>query len=70
MTDIYSDTRIFIYVDIDENGVIVDGESGRRIIPSKQYHHYFITENELALDLESFSTEYKVINGELVRKEA
>lgn len=63
---VYSDNRILVYVDVDDDGNIVDIEAGRRIIPSKQFNYFFITEDEKIL----FTPEkFKVAAGELIRKE-
>lgn len=62
--DVYSDNRVLVYVDTDEQGNITAGESGKRIIPARQYQHFFITEDERALELEN----YKVENDQLVLK--
>ena len=66
-TDIYSDARILIYVNVDETGEIIEALVGRRVIPDKQFRYFFITDDEETLeDIQR----YKVVNYELVRKEA
>ncbi|RDW18048.1 hypothetical protein CWR48_10615 [Oceanobacillus arenosus] len=62
--DIYSDDRILVYVDVDENGVITDAEIGKRIIPSKEFRYFFITEDEEML---TYPEKFKVIDNELVK---
>lgn len=63
--DVYTDNRILVYVNVDTDGEITESEIGYRIIPSKQYDHFFITHDEsILIDAKGF----KVENGELVRK--
>lgn len=53
---------ILVFVDTDAEGRIISAQAGRRIIPSQQYAHFFITRDErILLELENF----RVINGAL-----
>ena len=63
---VYSDNRILVYVDVDDAGNIVDIEAGRRIIPSKQFKYFFIVDDE---DILFTPEKFKVVSGELVKKE-
>jgi hypothetical protein len=51
-----------VFCDTDENGTITTYLAGYNVIPSKQYDYFFYLSNEID------ASEYKVVNGQLVRK--
>lgn len=54
-----------LFVDIDENGNIVDVLAGESVVPTKEYHHTFDVDETTVNEL----YKYKVIDGALAVKE-
>ncbi len=53
-------------MDVDEQGNIILALVGTRVVPDKEYDYYFERED---IDVDTFTVDYKVINGELVKAE-
>lgn len=53
--------KTLIFCDVDENGNFIQVETGKNIIPGKEYQHFFYRDRYVADTI----TNYKVINGEL-----
>lgn len=53
-----------LFCDVGEDGKITESIQGERIIPGKQYHHfYYLTENSVTVT-ENIPY-YKIVNGQL-----
>lgn len=50
-----------IYVNVDQDGNIIEASVGENIIPSKQFDFYFYSETEV--DLDTVSRSKVVVNG-------
>lgn len=55
---------VLLFCDTDAEGNITSSLHGRNVIPTRQYEHFFYLNEEIDV------SEYLVINGELIRKEA
>lgn len=55
---------VLLFCDVDENGKILESYIGERIIPMKQYDHFFFL-NEDEETVVSNIANYRVINGQL-----
>jgi hypothetical protein len=53
-----------LFCDVDEDGNVVDSLLGDRVIPMRQYHHFFYLLEDVEIVLQKIPT-YRVINGEL-----
>jgi 5S rRNA maturation endonuclease (ribonuclease M5) len=58
--------KILIFADVDENGEFIEAAMGQRIVPNRQYQHFFFVDRYVQDTIEN----YKVVNGELVAKDA
>lgn len=55
---------ILLFCDSDEEGNITSALLGRRIIPDRQYKHFFVVETD---DLDVIMGKFKIVNCKLVK---
>jgi hypothetical protein len=53
-----------LFCDVDEQGKIVDSLVGDRVIPLKQYQHFFYLQQEVNAVVENIPN-YRVVDGQL-----
>jgi hypothetical protein len=53
-----------LFCDVDEQGKIVDSLVGDRVIPLKQYQHFFYLQQEVNTIVENIPN-YRVVDGQL-----
>ncbi|MDQ1003956.1 hypothetical protein QFZ28_004356 [Neobacillus niacini] len=53
-----------LFCDVDENGKIVDSIMGERVIPMRQYHHFFFLAETSEIVAQNILN-YRVVNGQL-----
>jgi hypothetical protein len=57
--------KVLIFADTLDNGEFLEVIMGQRIIPGRQYQHFFYVDRYVQDSIEN----YKVVNGELVAKD-
>lgn len=65
---VFQDDYVLIFADTDGDGNITEYIAGSRVIPHKQYEHFFYVE-KFESSIDTLRDDYKIIFGELVRKE-
>jgi hypothetical protein len=53
-----------LFCDVDSDGKIIDSLLGERVIPLKQYDHFFYLQEDIETVVQNISA-YKVVNGQL-----
>lgn len=59
--------KFLVYCNVDSEGEIIEGIAGLRLIPDKQYDHFFFLEKEV--DLLKMRIEFDGCKANLVKKE-
>lgn len=64
--------HIHCYVNIDEEGNIIESLEGFRVVPNKQYDHFFLMKKEDVVDEEGtiidLAKKYRIENNEIIQK--
>jgi hypothetical protein len=56
---------VLLFCDVDENGKIIESLVGQRVIPMKQWGHFFYLMDETETVVNNIPN-YRVVNGQLI----